>query len=230
MKKIAMFLFSILAICITLNASDMKKPKMAYQAVPAQKATLVQKGDEKSYCPICGMTLPMFYKTNHAAKVGDTHKQYCSIHCMVEDIELNGAKLTDMSVVDNKSLKFISVKDAFYVVGSSKPGTMTMTSKYAFENKADAQAFQKENGGELKTFDEIYAIVAKGLEKEKAMIAAKQAKMEKMGEKVYNKMCKKTDLTFDSTAQAKAYLVKNQLCGNMKGKKLQAVGIYLSRR
>ncbi|WP_320034756.1 nitrous oxide reductase accessory protein NosL [Halarcobacter sp.] len=230
MKKIAMFLFSILAICITLNASDIKKPKMAYQAVPAQKATLVQKGDEKSYCPICGMTLPMFYKTNHAAKAGDTHKQYCSIHCMVEDIELNGAKLTDMSVVDNKSLKFISVKDAFYVLGSSKPGTMTMTSKYAFENKADAQAFQKENGGELKSFDEIYAIVAKGLEKEKAMIAAKQVKMEKMGEKIYAKMCKKTDMTFDSTAKAKAYVEKNQLCGNLKGKKLQAVGIYLSRR
>ncbi|WP_321311873.1 nitrous oxide reductase accessory protein NosL [Halarcobacter sp.] len=230
MKKMAMFLLSILAISITLNASDMKKPKMAYQAVPAQKATLVQKGEEKNYCPICGMTLPMFYKTNHAAKAGDTHKQYCSIHCMVEDIELNGAKLTDMSVVDNKSLKFISVKDAFYVVGSSKPGTMTMTSKYAFKDKADALAFQKENGGEIKSFDEIYAIVAKGLEKEKAMIAAKQAKMQKMGEKVYNKMCKKTDMTFDSTAQAKAYVAKNQLCGNMKGKKLQAVGIYLSRR
>lgn len=232
MKKIVSILLAAVAVFTALNANETTKPKqkMAYQAVPAQKATIVQKGDEKNYCPICGMTLPMFYKTNHAAKAQGEEKQYCSIHCMVEDKELNGAKLTDMRVVDNKSLKLIPVKEAFYVVGSSKPGTMTMTSKYAFKNLDDAKAFQKENGGEIKNFDEVYAKVAKGLEKEKKMVAQKQAKMQKMGEKIYNKMCKKTDMKFTSTAQAKAYIAKNKLCGNMKGKKLQAVGIYLSRR
>lgn len=232
MKKTIAAVFSIFALITMLNAENMQetKPKMAYQAVPAQKATIVQKGDEKNYCPICGMTLPMFYKTNHAAVHEGHDKQYCSIHCMVEDKELNSSDLSDMKVVDNKTLKFIPVKEAYYVVGSSKPGTMSMVSKYAFKTLDDAKAFQKENGGEIKNFDEVYAQVAKGLEKEKAMIAKKQAKMQKMGEKVYEKMCKKTDMKFTSVAQAKAYITKNELCGNMKGKNLQAVGIYLSRR
>jgi len=230
MKKLTMILLALIAISVTLNANEMKKTKMAYQAVPADQATILQKGEEKSYCPICGMTLSLFYKTNHAAKSSETYKQYCSIHCMVEDIELNGAKLSDMKVVDNKSLKFINVKDAFYVVGSSKPGTMTMLSKYGFANLDDAKAFKEKNGGEIKNFDEVYAMVAKNMKKEKAAIAKKQAKMAQMGEKLYNKMCKKTDMSFKSTAEAKAYITKNNLCGNMKGKKLQAVGIYLSRR
>ena len=230
MKKITILLLTLFAIGVTLNANEMKKTKMAYQAVPAEQATILQKGEEKSYCPICGMTLSMFYKTNHAAKDGENHKQYCSVHCMVEDVELNGAKLSDMKVVDNKSLKFISVKDAFYVVGSSKPGTMTMLSKYGFANLKDAKAFQEKNGGEIKNFDEVYAVVAKNIKKEKEAIAKKQAKMAKLGEKLYTKMCKKTDMNFKSTAEAKAYITKHNLCGNMKGKKLQAVGIYLSRR
>lgn len=229
MRKVAVFMLALFMTFVVLNAQEMK-PKMAYQAVSANKATLVQKGEQKNYCSICGMTLPMFYKTNHAAKSGDTHKQYCSIHCMIEDIEMNNAKLSDMRVVDNKSLNFINVKDAFYVVGSSKPGTMSMVSKYAFKEKKDAKAFQSENGGEIKNFDEVYKMVSENIKKEQAMIAEKQAKMQKMGEKIYEKMCKKTDLTFSSTAEAKTYVSKNQLCGDLKGKKLQAVGIYLSRR
>ncbi|RXJ69693.1 hypothetical protein CRV08_03030 [Halarcobacter ebronensis] len=232
MKKLFTIVVALAMTMTLLTASEAEKekPKMAYQAVPMNKATLVQEGKEKSYCPVCGMTLPMFYKTNHAANHEGKEKQYCSIHCMVEDLELNGAKLSDMRVVDNKSLKLISVKDATYVVGSSKPGTMTMVSKYAFANGDDAKAFQSQNGGEIKNFDEVYAMVKSSLAKEKEMIAKNQAKMQMMGEKVYNKMCKKTDMKFTSTAQAKAYLVESGLCGNMKGKNLQAVGIYLSRR
>ena len=26
---------------------------------------LIQKGDEKAYCPICGMSLKQYYKTSH---------------------------------------------------------------------------------------------------------------------------------------------------------------------
>ena len=54
--------------------------------------------------------------------------------------------------------------------------------------------------------------------------------MSKKGEMMYNKMCKKTDLKFNSTADAKAFVKSSKICGDMKGKKLQAVGIYLGRR
>jgi len=231
-KIFKVLVLAIVSLTFAFGAGNMdKKPKkMMYQAVPMEKATIVQDGKTKKYCPVCGMTLPMFYKTNHAANHEGHTKQYCSIHCMVEDKELNGMKLSDEKVVDNKTLKFIDAKDATYVVGSSKPGTMSMTSKYGFANESDAIAFQKANGGEIKKYDEVYALVAKGMEKEKAMILKRQGKAAKMGEKIYNKMCKKIDVKFDSVAEAKAYITENKTCGEMKGKPLQQVGLYLGRK
>ena len=229
--------FIVVSLLLTLNIyasgheghdhSKMMK-KMNYQAVSAKDATILQKGDEKTFCPICGMTLPMFYKTNHASNDGAKTKQYCSIHCMVEDREMKGSKLSDLKVVDNSTLKFIDVKDAYYVFGSKKPGTMSMVSKYAFGTKDAALAFAKKNGGEVKTFAQVEKIVADGIKKEKAMIEKRQAKMRMMGKKFYNENCKKTDKTFNSTAQAKAYLKSSKICGEVKGKTLQAIGLYLS--
>ncbi len=62
------------------------------------------------------------------------------------------------------------------------------------------------------------------------MIAQKQADMAKNGEMIYNKMCKKTDKKFNSIAEAKAFVMSNNLCENIKGTELQAVGIYLGKR
>ncbi len=232
MKKLLLSILVIGLFVSSSSASEMvkKQNKMRYQAVPASKATLVQEGDSKAYCPVCGMTLPMFYKTNHAAKSVNGMKQYCSIHCLVEDKIINKADLSELKVVNNSDMKFIKAKDAFYVVGSSKPATMAMVSKYGFAKKDDAQKFAKANGGDVKTFDDVYAMVSGELKKESAMIAKRQKKMEMMGGKIYGKMCKKTDKKFNSTAEAKTFIMKNKLCGELKGKKLQAVGIYLGRR
>lgn len=236
MKKV---LFLVVSLLLTLNIyasghmehdhSKMMK-QMNYQAVNPKDATMLQEGDEKTFCPVCGMTLPMFYKTNHAANDKSKVKQYCSIHCMIEDKEMKGTKISNLKVVDNSTLKFIDVKDAYYVFGSKKPGTMTMVSKYAFGTKDAALAFVKENGGEVKTFAEVEKIVADGIKKEKAMIEKRQAKMRMMGEKYYNENCEKTDKKFETTAQAKAYLTSSKICGEVQGKTLQALGLYLSNR
>jgi len=210
--------------------SEGKKQMKMFQSVPMAKATIVQDTKAKMYCPTCGMTLPMFYKTNHAAKRGNHTEQYCSLHCLAEEKIKNKAKLSNLRVVDVKSLKFIDVSKATYVVGSKKKGTMTMKSKYAFASKSDATAFSKKFGGEVTDFDGAYKVASKGLNKEMKMIAKKQAKMAKKGEMMYNKMCKKTDLKFASTAEAKVFVKSSKICGEMKGKKLQAVGIYLGRR
>jgi nitrous oxide reductase accessory protein NosL len=124
-----------------------------FQSVDKDKATILQKGKDSLSCPKCGMNLPKFYKTNHSAKVGKDVKQYCSIHCLLADIK-SGSKVEDIKVVDTNSLKFISAKDAFYVVGSSKGGTMSKVSKYAFASKDDAKSFAKKNGGDILTFTE----------------------------------------------------------------------------
>ncbi|MEA3331334.1 MAG: nitrous oxide reductase accessory protein NosL [Campylobacterota bacterium] len=236
MKKIMVVLLVLSSLVYGVSSNEgkanshAKKQKKMFQSVSMDKATILQKGKAKMFCPTCGMTLPMFYKTNHAANHNAKTEQYCSIHCLAEENIKNSANLKDIKVVDVTSLKFIDATKATYVVGSSKKGTMSMKSKYAFADKKDAEKFSKEFGGKVMSFEGAYKVASKGLEKEMKMVAKKQAKMAKMGKKIYNKMCKKTDLKFNSTAEAKAFVKSSKICGDMKGKKLQAVGIYLGRR
>ena len=54
-------LFLLMGFVGALFAAD-----MMFQSVEADKATLLQKGSAKEYCPNCGMHLPKYYKTSHA--------------------------------------------------------------------------------------------------------------------------------------------------------------------
>ena len=231
MKKIIASILILTSLVYATNG-DMngKKHMKMFQSVPVSKAIILQKGKAKMFCSICGMTLPMFYRTNHAATSKTHTKQYCSIHCLMEDKIKNGANLKNIRVVDNKTLKFIDVHDATYVVGSSKKGTMSMKSKYAFAKKRDAVKFADKFGGKVMNYAQTSEIAKKGLAKEMAMISKKQAKMAKKGKMIYHKMCKKTKLKFISIADAKAFVKESKICGNLSGKKLQAVGLYLGRR
>jgi hypothetical protein len=175
------------------------------------------------------MTLPLFFKTNHAATVDGKVKQYCSLHCVVEDTK-KGSKLEDIQVVDVTSLKFIDADKASYVVGSSKKGTMTKVSKYAFANKADAEAFAKANGGEVVDYKAAYKAAEADFDNDSKMIAEKQAMMAKKGEMMYGKMCQKTDKKFATTAEAKAFIVDSKLCKDLNSKQMQAIGLYLKNR
>ena len=209
--------------------SKPKKMMKRFQSVLRGKATLLQEGKAKMFCPECGMTLPMFYKTNHAAHLQGKTKQYCSIHCLLEDMQ-KGSKAEGIQVVDTNSLKFIDATKASYVIGSSKKGTMTAVSKYAFANQADAQTFAKENGGKVTDFNGALEAAKADFVKDSQMIAKKQAMMAKKGEMMYGKMCQKTDKKFTSTAQAKAFIMSNKLCKGLNGKQMQAVGLNLKNR
>ncbi|WP_456430505.1 nitrous oxide reductase accessory protein NosL [Nitratifractor sp.] len=197
-----------------------------FRMVPMDKAQILQKGEAKMFCPKCGMTLPMFYRTNHAAKVNGKMEQFCSIHCLVEEMK-SGKKVTDVQVVDNSTLKFIPAEKAWYVVGSSKPATMSKVSKYAFGTKEAAEKFAKEYGGKVMPYAEVLKMVEANFDKEAAMIAKRQAMMAKKGEQIYKKMCKPIEKKFATAAEAKAYIKANNLCGGLKGKPLQAVALYL---
>ena len=106
MKKL---LIAIVVLFSMLNANEVTKaPKMMkmFQSVP--DGEILQSGKSKAYCPICGMTLKMFYKTNHSAVDKNNHtKQYCSIHCLADTIINDKNKLSNFKVVDTISLKFI---------------------------------------------------------------------------------------------------------------------------
>jgi len=200
-----------------------------YRMVPMDKAQILQTGPAKMFCPKCGMTLPMFYRTNHAAKVDGKMEQFCSIHCLVEEMK-SGKKVTDVQVVDNSTLKFIPAEKAWYVVGSSKPATMSKVSKYAFGTKEAAEKFAKEYGGKVLPYAEVLKMAEANFDKEAAMIAKRQGMMAKKGEMIYKNKCQPIEEKFATAAEAKAYIKQHNSCPGLKGKPLQAVGLYLKSR
>lgn len=207
----------------------MKMPKN-YRMVPMSKAEILQKGKAKMFCPVCGMTLPVFYRTNHAAHADGKMHQYCSIYCMVDEMK-HGKKIADVKVVDNTTLKFIDATKAYYVVGSSKPATMAKKiSKYAFGAKEVAEKFSSEFGGRVMEFDEVLELAKKDYESDTKAKKMRQAKMAKMGQKVYKKKCKEITQKFATAAEAKSHIKQSGVCGEIKGKPLQAVGLYLISR
>jgi len=159
MKKIILIVFCFLSSIMAFSG--------LFQTVDKKEVTLLQIGKKHERCPVCNMSLIRYYKTSHAIKLKNgSYKQYCSIHCLVDDLEHRSLKnkhkeIEQILVVDIKSLEFIDVKDAFYVIDSEKGGTMSYVSKYAFKNKKDAKEFIKKNGGSLNSFDEAYKIAIK---------------------------------------------------------------------
>jgi hypothetical protein len=230
MKKVVVSIFMLVSLVCAKDTDIHHKHTKMFQSVVTNQAVILQNTKAKKFCPNCGMTLPMFYKTNHAGDLDGHTKQYCSIHCLVEDNLKNHNKIKNIKVVDTNTLKFIDAKNAIYVVGSKKKGTMTMKSKYAFSTMKDAKNFMHKFGGVIMSFDKMYKMVSKHIAKEIKMISKKQAMMTKKGKMIYNKMCKKTNNHFVTTAEAKQFVISNNLCGNLRGKKLQAVGLYLSKR
>lgn len=201
-----------------------------FRAVSKHEATNVQSGKHKDFCPVCGMTLHNFYKTNFAANANGVEKQYCSIICLVEDEIVNNQKMKNIRVVDNSTMKMIDATKASFVVGSNKPATMSSVSIYGFGTLDGAKSFAKEGGGDVKTFDEVYKMVKSTQAQDMAATKERQAKAAKMGEMIYNKMCSKTDKKFKSVAETKSYLEESKICGNISDKQLQVVGLYLIQR
>ena len=182
----------------------------------------------QKWCEVCGMDLAKFYKTNHLVKLKDGKMvQFCSMHCLAE--VMPKLQIEKIYVVDAKSGKFIPVERAYYVVGSKVPGTMSKISKIAFANLEDAKSFQKKYGGKIMRFDEALALQKKMLAKEQRRIQHKQNKMAMMGKMLYKKRCKRVDQKFSSMAKLKEYLTANRIC-DLKGKKLQAVALYLWKK
>lgn len=167
-----------------------------FQTVETPKATILQDGKSKEYCPNCGMHIPKFYKTSHAVKLKDgTHRQFCSIHCLVDESEMGylrdkKEKIAQILVADVDSLKMIDAKKAFYVVGSKIAGTMTVNSQYAFSTKAGAENFSKANGGKIMNYDEAYSTALKDFTSDIKMLKSKkEGSVYMAGQAVMKKFC-----------------------------------------
>lgn len=162
-RKEKMKSFKIFLILLFLSFFNGIMAVELFQSVPIEKATIYQTGTSKIYCTNCGMHLPTFYKTSHMIKLKNGQfRQYCSISCLMEEMEITTLRnkhdeIDKILVVDVSSLKYIDAKQAYYVVGSKKKGTLSSVSKYAFKEKIEAENFMFENGGTLTNFDGAYS-------------------------------------------------------------------------
>jgi nitrous oxide reductase accessory protein NosL len=225
MRVLKIWIALLIACGLHVSAAEFSK------APTNGKAELIQEGSNKQWCPICGMKLPMFYKTNHAVKLTDgTKKQYCSIRCLAVDMPAIKERLGQMLVVAVDTGKLIDVYDAVYVIGSKAPGTMSMVSKYGFSTEAAAKEFQAKYGGELADFDTVFAAANTSLEKDVAMTTNKKKKMMyPKGKKLYEVKCQEIDaMAYNTISELKAAITSDGLCADLKGEKeLQPVALYL---
>ncbi len=83
-------------------------------------------------------------------------------------------------MADYNKKNLIDAEKAFWVIGGKKPGVMTKTAKWAFADKKDADAFIKENGGKLATFEDAMKTTYGDMYSDTKMIREKRAKMKKM--------------------------------------------------
>ena len=202
------------------------------KSAQTQNATILQIGNTKNWCPVCGMNLKMFYKTNHALKLDNgTAKQYCSIRCLCADKLNHKNHILETLVVDAKTEKFINVENAFYVIGSKATGTMTKTSKIAFSKKKDAVAFSKKfSGQKILNFKATEKLAKEQMQNDNAMLMKKkEMKVYPKGKKLYEKRCNKNIEfpKFNSISELKSQLKNSIVCKPLNEKELQMVAIYL---
>ena len=132
-------------------------------------------------CKYCGMDRKEFEHTRMLIEYDDgTTEGTCSLHCAAIDLALNIDKTPKTILVgDFKTKDLIDAEKASWVIVDGKPGVMTQRAKWAFASKADAEAYIKENGGKLASFDEAMKAAYEDMYKDSKMIREKR-KMKRM--------------------------------------------------
>lgn len=108
-------------------------------------------------CPLCNMNRAMFAHARMLLEYDDGRSYgTCSLHCavLVMAVSLDNAPVR-MLVADYGTKKLIDAETAVWVLGGERMGVMSVQAKWAFRDKAAAEAFIKEHGGILADFDTV---------------------------------------------------------------------------
>lgn len=132
-------------------------------------------------CPHCGMDRGQYAHSRMLIVYDDnTEAGVCSLHCAAIDLAINIDKAPKTIYVgDYNTRKLIDAEQAFWVIGGNKPGVMTKRAKWAFEKKADAEAFVQKEGGVLATFEAAIKTAYEDIYADTKMIREKR-KMRRM--------------------------------------------------
>lgn len=152
------------------------------------------------------------------------------MRCLAVDMQDHHIKHEDIKVVDVQTQKLISVKNAFYVVGSDARGTMSKVSKLAFSTLEAADDFSMQNGGKIVDFNTALKVAQDSLASDVEMIEKKKSKqVYPMGKKIFEKKCDNNiDInSYTQINELKADLKDKGLCGKLKENELQPLSLYM---
>jgi copper chaperone NosL len=107
-------------------------------------------------CKFCGMDRTQWNFSRIYVELPDNASEgFCSVRCLAVWLAVSiDAAPTAIKVADLNTRELIEAeKQAVWVMGGKKQGVMTQRAKWAFADAASADAFVKENGGSITTYD-----------------------------------------------------------------------------
>ena len=137
-------------------------------------------------CKYCGMDRGKYGHSRMLIEYADgTSTGVCSLHCAAVELAESLDKTPKaIKVADLNTKQLVDAESAIWVLDGSRPGIMTKRGKWAFAKKKDADAFVKEYGGKIVTFDEVVKAAYEDMYQDTKMIREKrQLKMQGTGKK-----------------------------------------------
>ena len=115
--------------------------------------------DEHRSCSQCNMDRKAFGYSRMLVQYQDgAAVGVCSLHCAVVEIDANKTRaVKTLLVADRDTRDLLEAEKAVWVKGGKKRGVMTQRPTWAFSTKAAGEAFIRQYGGEIATWNEVLA-------------------------------------------------------------------------
>lgn len=127
-------------------------------AMTAATAFGAAKVEAPDSCAVCGMSRPGFAKSRMLVTYEDGSTfGTCSIACVSDKLAKNEKKVKSVQVGDYTTEKLIDAKSAVWVINTNDRGVMSPVAKWAFGDKAAAEAYVKKKGGKTASWDDALA-------------------------------------------------------------------------
>jgi nitrous oxide reductase accessory protein NosL len=120
-------------------------------------ATVLAATEGPARCIQCGMDRAAYAHSRTLITYADgTSAGTCSLICAVVETEQHKEKqVQSLKVADYATHALIPAETATWVVGGRKRGVMSLVARWAFAKEEDAQAFVRENGGQVVPYDQV---------------------------------------------------------------------------
>lgn len=151
--------------------------------LPARDARAQEDTKRAPSCGYCGMDRGKFASSRMLIEYDDgSAAGLCSIHCAAIELAVSIDKtIKTIQVADMGTGKLLDAEKAVWVIGGGKPGVMSRRAKWAFADKAAAEAFVKAGGGAIGTFEDALKATYEDLYQDTKMIRERRKMMKARG-------------------------------------------------